>query len=314
MAIWGQGAVGIIEVAGRTRRIEAPTLALAIVIYGLWGAVTFWHASLPIWALFALGAWSVAWQMSLQHEIIHGHPTRSKRVNTTIGTWPLSLWVPYEIYRRTHLQHHCDSRLTDPLDDPESYYWTDDQYGELGPISRIAIRVNATFLGRVTIGPAWALFRFWRGLIRQWRSGDPQLGGIFLRHACEVAIVLVWVVGVCRMPLWTYILCFAYPGTSLAMVRSFAEHRAADAEEKRTAIVENSRLLGLLFLFNNLHVAHHVRPALPWYRLPELYRLNRAAFVERNGGLLYDSYLDVWRRYWLAPHDRLLHPFVERRG
>ena len=92
------------------------------------------------------------------------------------------------------------------------------------------------------------------------------------------------------------------------MVRSFAEHRASPEPEKRTAIVENARILGPLFLFNNLHVAHHLRGGLPWYQIPTFYRLNRAALIERNGGLVYDSYFDVARRYLLTPHDRPVHP------
>ena len=39
---------------------------------------------------------------------------------------PLALWIPYESYRISHLMHHRDDRLTDPLDDPESYYWMPD--------------------------------------------------------------------------------------------------------------------------------------------------------------------------------------------
>ena len=72
--------------------------------------------------------------------------------------------------------------------------------------------------------------------------------------------------------------------------------------------VENAPILGLLFLNNNLHVAHHLRFGLPWYQIPEFYRLNREALVRRNGGLVYDGYFDVFRRYGLAPHDRLVHP------
>jgi fatty acid desaturase len=91
-------------------------------------------------------------------------------------------------------------------------------------------------------------------------------------------------------------------------VRSFAEHRAESMVERRTAIVERSWLLGPLFLFNNLHVAHHMRPAMPWYKLPHWYAANRAALIGRNGGLLYVTYFDVLRRYFLHPHDQTLHP------
>jgi fatty acid desaturase len=310
--IWGRKVMEIMEVSARKRVVEAPTAILALAIYGLWAAATFCYASIPLWVLAPLGAWTIAWHMSLQHEIIHGHPTRSKLVNTMIGTWPLVLWVPFEIYRRTHLQHHNDSRLTDPLDDPESYYWMDAEWRGLGRVGRTIATVNSTFLGRLTIGPAWTAWRFWRGLVRQWLSHDPEMGRMLLRHVLEVAVVMVWVVGVCRMPFWTYLLCFVYPGTSLAMVRSFAEHRAAEGEEHRTAVVENAPILSVLFLFNNLHVAHHMRPGLAWHRLPEFYRLNRDAFLERNGGLKYDGYFDVWRRYWLKPHDETVHPFAKR--
>jgi fatty acid desaturase len=303
-----------VEIPTGKARFEAPTVALAVVIYGLWLGLTYWHRSLPIWVLAPLGAWTVAWQMSLQHEVIHGHPTRSKLINTLVGTWPLSLWLPYEIYRRTHIMHHNDSRLTDPLDDPESYYWTEAQWRKLDPLSRLIVSAQSTLLGRVTLGPAWSMFRFWQGMVRQALSRDHRLAPIFARHALEVALVLFWVVYVCKMPFWTYFWAFAYAGTALATVRSYAEHRAEENEEQRTAIVEKSYVLGTLFLFNNLHVAHHVRPAMPWYQLPEFYRRNREAMIARNGGLLYNGYFDVARRYLLRPHDRLLHPFSAKRA
>ena len=143
-----------------------------------------------------------------------------------------------------------------------------------------------------------------------WRGKDGARAVLFW-HLIECVPVLIWVVGVCGMPLWVYLAAFVYPGMSLAMVRSFAEHRAAPKPEKRTAIVENARILGPLFLFNNLHVAHHLRGGLPWYQIPTFYRLNRAALIERNGGLVYRSYFDVARRYLLTPHDRPVHPGLE---
>ena len=79
------------------------------------------------------GAWIIAWQMNLQHEIIHGHPTPSRAVNDAIGLWPLSLWLPAG-YCLTHLRHHQDANLTDPFEDPESYYWTTAGWRDLGPV------------------------------------------------------------------------------------------------------------------------------------------------------------------------------------
>jgi fatty acid desaturase len=93
------------------------------------------------------------------------------------------------------------------------------------------------------------------------------------------------------------------------LLRSFAEHRAASEVFERTAIVENAPLFGLLYLYNNLHAAHHELPTLAWYEIPAWYRANRERLIRDNGGLVYDGYLDVMRRYLLRAHDGLLHPF-----
>jgi fatty acid desaturase len=298
----------LIDLPPIKRSVEWPTAALAILIYALWLGATYEHERLPLWALTALGGWTVAWHMSLQHEIIHGHPTRLRWLNNLVATWPLALWLPFETYRRSHLQHHNDTRLTDPLDDPESYYWTAEQWSELGGLGRVIVRAQATLLGRMLIGPAWAMIRFWWNEVNLILAGDRRRLGFGIRHVLQVAVVLVWALGVCGMSFWTYFFCFAYSGTALALVRSFAEHRAEKAVERRTAIVERSWLFGPLFLFNNLHVAHHLRSGLPWYQLPAWYRLNRTALIARNGGLVYDSYFDVARRYLLRAHDAPLHP------
>ena len=142
--------VEIIELAAPKRGVEWPTVALAVCIYGLWLTATFFHNYLPWWALTAVGAWVVAWQLSLQHETIHGHPTRNRRLNATIGCWPLSLWLPYSIYRSTHLAHHRDENLTDPFEDPESHYWTASGWGGLGPVWR-ALAYARTTLDRKSV-------------------------------------------------------------------------------------------------------------------------------------------------------------------
>jgi fatty acid desaturase len=300
--------MGIVDFPQRRARIEWPTLALALVIYGLWLAATFFHDRLPLWALTPIAAWIVAWHMSLQHEIIHGHPTSNRRINSLIGVWPLALWLPFENYRHTHLTHHRDERLTDPLDDPESYYWRLEEWEALGAFGRRLVRLQSTLLGRMIVGPIWAAGKLWKAEFERMAHGERRAFREVILQLVEVAAVLCWVVGVCKMPLAKYVFCFAYAGTSLALVRSFAEHRAESLVERRTAIVEKSWLLGPLFLFNNLHLAHHMRPAVPWYLLPRWYAANRAALIERNGGLLYVSYFDILRRYLLRAHHQTLHP------
>jgi fatty acid desaturase len=297
--------------AFRRPAIEWPTLVLCIVIYAGWGALTFFHARIA-WPLLALGGgWCVAWHMSLQHEVLHGHPTRIRWINDAIGFPPLTLWLPYMIYRPLHLRHHRNEHLTDPLEDPESYYLTAERFGRLGPPARAFLRLRNTFPGRITFGALRSILLFlWHhlGLALRGNRGEQR---IWAPHLLGVAVILGWVCGVCHMTIWMYVFCFVIPSRSLASIRSFAEHRAAANHAERTAIVENAPVLGLLFLYNNLHAVHHERPGLPWYRIPAHYRAHRAAIIAANGGLVYDGYADVVRRYLVTPHHEGPHPGAE---
>jgi fatty acid desaturase len=289
-------------------KIDFPTILLALIIYGMWAGLTFFHAAIAWPLLAAGGGWVLAWQMSLQHEVLHGHPTRSRRVNDAVGFPPLTLWLPYLIYRRLHLRHHRDAYLTDPLEDPESYYITPERFAALSPAARARLRLRNTFFGRITYGAFRSIFLFLWAEAKRCATGDRAERRIWLAHLAGVAVVLFWVCGVCRMSILTYVLCFVLPSRSLASIRAFAEHRAGGAPEERTAIVENAPILGLLFLYNNLHAVHHTRPGLPWYKIPGAYRANRSKIIAANGGLVYDGYRDVVRRYALAAHHAGPHP------
>ena len=288
--------------------IEWPTAALAVAIYGGWLALTWCHAALPPWLAFPGLIWLVAWQSSLQHEVLHGHPTRVRAINDALGFPPLSLWLPYGVYRPSHLRHHDDARLTDPLDDPESRYWLDEQWGVLSRPGRLLVAGQNTFLGRLLLGPAWTVGRFFYFQGRALAHFHPGAWRIWGPHLLGVAAVILWLGQVCRFNPLLYIVAVVYPATALVLIRSFAEHRAARGVRERIAIVEHAPVLGLLFLYNNLHLVHHAWPELPWYRIPAIYRLYRDRLVAANGGLLYDGYLDVARRFLVTPHDRLLHP------
>jgi fatty acid desaturase len=293
----------------RRRVVEWPTAALAMVIYGGWAVLTFFHAALPPWLLLPLGAWLVAWHGSLQHEIIHGHPTRWRRLNTAIAFPPLSLWLPYEHYRRTHLAHHRDERLTDPLDDPESFYWEAGAWERLGGAGRALVRLQSTLLGRLLLGPAWCIGRFLVAEARLVLAGHGDARRLWLRHGLAAAAVVFWLEAVCGLGVLFYFFGIVYPATSLLLLRSFAEHRAEAEPGWRTAVVERPGPFGVLFLFNNLHAVHHARPALPWYELPRWYRAHRGEVAAANGGLVYRSYAEVARRFLLRPHDTPRHPF-----
>ncbi len=286
----------------RAGAVEWPTLLVAAAIYGGWILATALQSRIPTVLLAVIGGWLIAWHNSLQHEVIHGHPTPWRRVNTALALPPLALWLPYESYRRSHITHHATEHLTEPEHDPESRYPLDGRGPGLA-LLRLARRVQSTLLGRLVIGPVFEVLLFWGTEAARSARGKGAPIGMWVLHAVMVAALLVWLVQVCRMDLLKYLLCFVYPGGALSLIRSFAEHRMDADPAHRVAVVERAPVMGLLFLNNNLHAAHHDRPGAPWYALPGLYARERDRLLQANGGLVYGGYADVFRRYLWRPHD-----------
>ncbi|MEL7416871.1 MAG: fatty acid desaturase, partial [Pseudomonadota bacterium] len=116
----------------------------------------------------------------------------------------------------------------------------------------------------------------------------------------------------CGIDPLTYLLAVVWPSQAILAIRTYIEHRAAPAPEHRSAIVEAEWLFRLLFLNNSLHALHHERPTVPWSKLPELYRAEADAVVQRNGGYLVRGYLSVFARYLFRRREPVEHPFRRR--
>src|SRR3569833_3814708 len=266
--------------------IDWPTIGLAVIIYSAFLVTTYFHALIPWWLLLPMGAFIVGIQGSLQHEAVHGYPARWPFANLLIAGWALWLWLPYGTYRRLHLQHHIDEQLTDPLRDPESNYVTAAQWGSMNPLHQKIRMAMGSLAGRMVIGPIYFGLMNFEELLRALLTGDTRILRPWLWHAFAVGVILIWVMGVCHMSFWVYVLCFAYPGTALALVRSFAEHCWAPEHDHRTAVVEAGPFWSLLFLHNSLHILHHLEPGLAWPRRPARFRELREQLLATNGGYL----------------------------
>jgi fatty acid desaturase len=288
--------------------VEVPTLLLVFTVYTGWLCVTFAFGKMPLAFVIPVAVLLLTLHGSLQHEIVHGHPTRWFDFNRALGMVPLSLWMPYERYRYTHRVHHNDERLTDPLDDPESYYWTPDEWARVTPLTRMFLRTEQTLAGRVVLGCLWRIVRFLRAEFLGIARNERDLRAIWIEHLLWCIPVVLWLQFVCHIPLWLYLVAIVVPANGIQLIRSFAEHRALPTTRERIAIVEDSWILGPLFLFNNLHSLHHEAPSIPWYQYIGRYRLIRERLLLENGGLVYSTYFDVARRYMFRPHDVHPHP------
>ena len=288
-------------------RIEWPTVLLLLFDYGVLASIVWFHAALPWWVILPIGAYFGCLHGSLQHEVLHGHPTTSRRVNQSLIFVSPQIWLPFGRYRDLHLSHHNDLNLTCPVRDPESYYLLPENWEGLPGWRRALCRFNNTLFGRMLVGPAISILQFWPEEFSAMLAG--RLGGrrCWLAFAVSTALILAYVKW-CEMPLWQYILLIAYPSISLALVRSFCEHQAAEDIGHRTILVEASPLWSLLFLNNNLHIAHHERPKISWYDLPAFYAAEKARLVSRNGNYLKLGYAQIFRSYFFHAKENVAHP------
>jgi fatty acid desaturase len=291
----------------RTQGIEWPTLLLLAVTYGTWAFGTTWLAGLSLPLAVLVTGVAIAQFSSLQHEVLHGHPFRSRRLNEALVFPGLTLVVPYGRFRDLHLAHHHDPSLTDPYDDPESNYLDPAVWGRLSGPVRLLLRVNNSLAGRMVLGPLIGTVMLMTADLRAIRRGEAGVLSAWAWHAAGVALVLAWLLAVGQMPVWTYVLA-AYGGYALLKIRTFLEHRAHEAFRARTVVVEDRGPLAFLFLNNNLHVVHHMHPQVAWYRLPALYAANRAHYLRRNDGYVYRSYAQIFRQYLFRAKDPVPHP------
>jgi fatty acid desaturase len=288
--------------------IEWPTVVLIVLTYGGWFTLTQAYGEWPTWIVVPAVAVLLTFHSSLQHEILHGHPTRSAALNRLFGILPLSLWIPYDRFRALHLAHHINDRLTDPLDDPETNYVTPDAWQRRSNFSRWMFQLQLTLAGRMLIGSWWRMGGFLASEARAFARDEAGVRAAWITHLVLCVPVIYWVTVSCGIPLWLYVIGMVIPGNAILLVRSFAEHRARAATRERTAVVEHSWLLGPLFLFNNLHSLHHEEPLLPWYRYQARYKVTRDRLLADNGGLVYSTYFDVARRFLFRMHDQPQHP------
>jgi fatty acid desaturase len=293
------------------RAVEWPTLALVAACYLAWfGSGYFLYSSMPFLALILM-AFTVALHSSLQHEVLHGHPTRHAHVNEALVFLPLGLFYPFRRFKVLHLTHHNDERLTDPYDDPESYYRTAMDWEKIPSWLKRVLEVNNTMLGRFFLGPALMSGGFAWSELQRVRKGERRVLVAWLLHFLGMVPVYFIVTGVFLMPFWLYVLIPAYFGLSLITIRTYAEHRWSETPDGRTIIVERSPF-SLLFLNNNLHLVHHRNPTTPWYDLPLLFSERRAEWIAMNEGYVFKGYFDLFRAYGLRRKEDNVHPKLGR--
>lgn len=287
--------------------VEWPTVAMLLLCYALFALGTIWAAAWFLPLGMAITILGIALQSSLSHEVLHGHPFRAQWLNDLMVFPALGLFVPYYRFRDTHLAHHDDTILTDPYDDPESNYLDPDIWAKLPGWHKALLRFNNLLIGRLLIGPALGQAAFMAADWRAIRGGDKAVLHAWVWHVPALALALWFVLAVSAMPLWAYVIS-AYAAFSVLKIRTFLEHQAHERARGRTVIIEDHGPLAWIFLYNSLHVVHHMHPKVPWYHLPKLFEAHRERYLARNEAYYFRSYREIFAKFFLRAKDPVPHP------
>ncbi|QYK40299.1 MAG: fatty acid desaturase [Paracoccaceae bacterium] len=257
---------GLTERSDRAGLVHLAGHAGAILLVG--GLIA---ARVPGWGLLLpLQGVLLVFLFTLEHECTHKTPFASERLNETVGhACGLVLLLPFGWFRLFHLAHHRWTNIEgqDPELDggkPETlrgWLWHVSGLPYWIAGGRLVLRLAAG-RERAAYLPAAALRRL---------GFEARL---MLVAYAAVAASLFW----SPLLLWTWIVpvLLGQPWLRLYLL---AEHgdcpRVADMfANTRTTLT--TRALRFLAWNMPFHTEHHVHPAVPFHRLPDLHRLMRA--------------------------------------
>ncbi len=249
-------ARGLLHLAGH--------LGAIVLIGGLIAAqVPGWWALLPVQGVL------IAFLFTLEHECTHRTPFANERLNDWVGrVCGLALVLPFEWFRWFHLAHHRWTNL--PGKDPE-----------------LASEKPATWVEwvwHVTGLPFWAAQgRLLAALVMGRAEGAYLPEGARGRIVAEAWWMAVIYLGLAFSLVWSPVVLWVWVvpsvlGQPVLRVYLLAEHGdcpqvASMFENTRTTFT--TRMVRAVAWNMPYHVEHHVWPAVPFHKLPQVHALMR---------------------------------------
>jgi fatty acid desaturase len=274
---------------------RVPDLRNAVTVGGAWvqsfgvvaaaAVVDRWWAYL---LAFLLMGRAFALLNILGHEAAHRLLFSNRRLNDLVGRWLLAYpaFLPFDLYRRSHMAHHRDEMGPDEPDlDLYSGY----------PISPASMRRKLT---RDAVGISG-----WKNLTPLFKAlTRPASRGLALR-ILGVQLIIGAAFWALSGRWWLYPVLWLAPWMTvwrvLNRLRAIAEHAGMEraADRRRTTHVVRQRPFARFWMVpyhTGWHLAHHVDSGIPWRRLPRLHdELVSAGWITPE--LVYPSYLALWR-------------------
>jgi fatty acid desaturase len=239
-------------------------------------------------AAFVLMGRAFALYAILAHEAAHRLLFSNRRANDLVGRWLLAYpaFVPFDLYRRSHMAHHKDEM--GPNEPDLNLY--------LGyPVTTSSLRRKLWRDARGTSG-----WKNLKGLLGAFRSSASRPVALRILGA-QVVVAVLLTVGTGRW--WAYPVLWLAPWMTVWRVinrlRAIAEHGGMTRSSDRrmtTHVIHQSWLARFWMVpFNTgWHLAHHVDMGVPFRNLPRLHgELADSGWVTEE--LTYPSYRSLWQ-------------------
>ena len=206
----------------------------------------------------------------IHHESVHYLLFRSRRLNDVVGSIIAFATGFSMAYRTHHLAHH---RRLGQDDDPDL-----DAYADY-PTNRLGLVVD---LARHLCGAA-AIEQFLRQMqrARALSKAGGGTSGAQILGIVATQMILFALFALAGHP-WLYFVLWLLPlltvAKTLAHFRSVVEHTVAvccDGKPTRYRTIVCGPIEGFFFapMNFNLHAEHHFYPAIPYYNLPQAFRI-----------------------------------------
>ncbi|GAB4388169.1 fatty acid desaturase [Albidovulum sp.] len=221
------------------------------------------------WLLVPLQGIALVFLFTLEHECTHRTPFRSAALNDAVGRVAgTAIFLPFSWFRAFHLAHHRFTNL--PGQDPELDSPKPETVGQwLRHVSGLGVwRSQAAVILRLALGRERARYLPPRALPRMRREARAMLGLYALAAASLLWSPLVlWV--------WLVPLLVGQPFLRLYLLAEHGDCPRVASMFENTRTTFTNRLVRFLAWNMPYHVEHHVFPAVPFHKLPELHRLMR---------------------------------------
>lgn len=190
-------------------------------------------------------------QFTVAHDASHRGVSRRRWLNELCGyAAGIALLMPHEAFRRNHLHHHAHTN--DPAQDPD--FW-----------------VAGATLPRTLLRCATILqYHYYCYIFRLGRRDGVWARSWTLLGAFAVAALGAFFLGFGRAALLYWILPAQVATAALGLLFDYWPHRPhTERGRLRDTAAILPRYLDPFFLRQNLHLVHHLFPAIPWYRYRE---------------------------------------------